>query len=80
MGSLCRQNARNRLFDVLDERLDNVEKMDVDRRERIYNSCIDALAHIAIDTAELDRVSQELAAEDSSVEFPFDASSNQEAH
>lgn len=80
MGSLCRQNARNRLFDVIDERLDNVDKMDVDRREHIYNSCIDALAHIAIDTGELDRVSQELAAADSEIEFPPEISADQEAH
>lgn len=80
MGSLSRQNARNRLFNVLDERLDAVDQMDVDRREYILNSCIDALAHIAIDTEELDRVSQELATDDSNVEFPSEAPSGQEAH
>lgn len=78
MGSLSRQNARNRLFDVLDERLDNLDETDIESRESIYNSCIDALARTVSNSVEIDRVSQELASEDSEVEFPFEVPSDQE--
>jgi len=75
MGSLCRQNARNRLFDVIDERLDEADGPE--KRESILNQCIDSLAHIGINSAEIDRVSQELATEESDVEFPNKSTSDE---
>jgi len=68
MGSLSRQNARNRLFDAVDERLEQADGPE--ERESVLNQSLDSLAHIAIDCGEIDRVAQEIAIEDTDVEFP----------
>ena len=68
MGSLSQQKARNRLFDVVDERLEQAD--DPEERESIYNQTLDSLAHIAIDCEEIDRVAKEIAPEETDVEFP----------
>lgn len=68
MGSLSRHRAQQRFKEALDQRLpDNPSPSET---HTVYREAIDELLGIAIDSVELDAVSQRLATDPDAIDFP----------